>query len=155
MIDVDGAQIYQGRLQRSERNDVAAITGRQDWLASGFQVGIQLPDSIEGGVHSVHARARFSNGDEIALPAASSANTITLPAKSGPSIFIKLAIFMALITPIAAVLGAARLQASVAQWRRCNPATFGQRLFGLALLISFCTSVVSGLFDAEGRQRQY
>ena len=144
MVDVDGAQIYQGRLQRSERDDVAAITGRQDWLASGFEVGIQLPDSIEGGVHSVHARARFSNGDEIALPAASSANTITLPAKSGPSIFIKLAIFMALITPIAAVLGAARLQASVAQWRRCNPATFGQRLFGLALLISFCTLVVTG-----------
>ena len=64
MVDVDGAQIYQGRLQRSERDDVAAITGRQDWLASGFEVGIQLPDSIEGGVHSVHARARFSNGDE-------------------------------------------------------------------------------------------
>lgn len=144
IVNLDGVKIYQGRMLRSERADVAEITGRQDWLASGFQVGIQLPDGIEGGIHSVDAKARFSNGEEIALPATSSENTITVPPKSGLSIFVKLAIFSALIAPLAAVLGAARLQASHAQWRRCNPAVFGQRLFGLALLISFCILIGTG-----------
>lgn len=144
MVDMDGTQIYHGRMLRSERADVAENTGRQDWLASGFQVTIQLPNSIEGGVHNIHAMARFSNGQEITLPAASSANKITLPTRNAPSIFIKVAILLALTTPLAALLLSSKIQSCIARWRSIQSAIFGKYLFGAALFFSFCTLVASG-----------
>lgn len=144
MVDIDGTQIYHGRMLRSERPDVVESTGRKDWLVSGFQIEIPLPDHIKGGMHNIQVGARFSNGKEIRLSAASSANPIQLPERNSPSTFFQLSIFLSIIIPLASLLGSNQIQLCTAQWRSIQSDIFGKYLFSLALVFSFTILVASG-----------
>ena len=144
IVEIDGRQAYRGRMQLAERPDVVQVTGRQDWLLSGFRVSFPRPDSLQGGTHAVHARARLSNGSEFTLAATPEAASLTLPARNVPGRAARLAMLLALALPLAALLGARRANAALHRRTATESTTFEKRCFSWSLLLSFCLLVVTG-----------
>lgn len=117
IVFLDGQEIYRGRMQRSERPDVAAATGRADWLSSGFSIRIAIPHAVEAGPHALKARMHLGDGTEFELamaPAAQIVNVVRPP--DSPSVHARLMLLVALAAPLLAVFCLPR-SGRASRWR--------------------------------------
>ena len=71
-------QVYLGRLGIGGglRPDVVAATGREQWLNSGFEIRLRVPDDLKTGSYPVVVRVRTSDGQEIVLDVLDGAKTV-------------------------------------------------------------------------------
>lgn len=140
-IDVGDATVYRGRMLPTERPDVVANTGRNDWLPSGFQVQAGLPASLPSGEQSITVWIRLSNGIEFALPAAKTTQSIQITRQPPPSKTLMLALLAAIVAPLLALFPISRIAA-----RPQHPwiTTHASALFGLTVFFSFSVLVATG-----------
>lgn len=159
IVNLDGREIYRGRMLRSERPDVVQATGRGDWLASGFSVEITLPKPISLGTHEVDVAARLGSGKEIKLPAAENERSINITQENSPSIGRELAILFALLLPFTILLGSNKIQWLVEKYNYSGfGKNFTRRFFSISFIFSFILLVAAGstgssislLFDHSG-----
>ena len=135
MVRLDQHEVYRGRVQRADRPDVASSTGRSDWLGSGISARFKLPADLRPGAYSLTVSVRRSDGPEFSLSADAQHQHINLPDWARPSHSARLALFLALVLPLACLL----------PWRARRPAPTWQRASGFAwaLLASFVLLLAS------------
>ncbi len=136
IVRLDGRTVYRGRVQRHERPDVAAATGRPDWGGSGISVRLALPRDIGPGPHTLEVEMQRSDGQIFALAIAPSLRQITIPASPKPSPMVLLALLLAVALPLAALV-----LPSTSAWPRSWPPPLA---FVAALPVSFMLLVASG-----------
>jgi len=140
IVKLGGHEIYRGRIERSDRADVVASTGRADWLWSGFSVRIAVPHAIAAGQHALAASMHLGDGSEFELgiaPAAQNVDVIAGPLS--PSTVAQLALLAALAAPLLALFG---LPAYV---RAAHRFQLGDDLlFGATIVLSFALLVAAG-----------
>jgi hypothetical protein len=74
---------YAGPFEQFDRPDVAAATGRPEWLNSGLRASFRLADSIQPGKHAVRVDAILPTGKRFTLAPVDAAAAVTVP-KTGP-----------------------------------------------------------------------
>ncbi len=138
IINVGPVEVYRGRMEHSDRQDVVLATGRSDWLFSGFNVRVAIPSGITG-LQPISARMRLGNGAEFQLGVADSVQAVDFP-KAGiePSWLAKAALFLAGALPLLAVVGAKRAA------DRSSSTGIAASLFGIAVAMSFVLLVAGG-----------
>ena len=62
IVRLDGRIVYRGRVQRADRPDVVAATGRPDWLGSGISMRFALPHEQAPGAHVLSVTVHRSDG---------------------------------------------------------------------------------------------
>lgn len=134
ILRLDGQVVYQGRMDRSERPDVAQSLGRPDWLLSGFQIRFGLPPWTPPGVKQVQASVRLSDGEVLELPLTPEARQLVLGGSAERPRLLGMAL-LAFGLPLAIWLGA------VGGIGRLGSA----RLFAAAVGLAFVVLVGSGL----------
>ena len=136
IVRVAGREVYRGRMQRSERPDVADATGRPAWRGSGFEVRFQLPRSLPAGPQPVEVAMRLGDGREFTLAQGADTRTVVIEPSQKPSAPITLALGLALVLPGLVWLGRRHLPA---RWRD------SPRPLALALGTSFALLVGAGV----------
>jgi hypothetical protein len=143
IVFLGGREIYRGRMERSERPDVVAATGRADWLSSGFSIRIAVPRGVESGLQTLKARMHLGDGTEFDLGTAPKAQTVDISAPSpAPSLLARLALGAAICAPLLVLGGLPRPERS--QSRPIGNQPRREALFGAATMLSFVLLVASG-----------
>jgi len=143
IVFLGGREIYRGRMERSERPDVVASTGRADWLSSGFSIRIAVPRGVESGLQTLKARMHLGDGTEFDLAIAPKAQTVDVSASSpAPSLVARLALGAALCAPLLALGGLPRPGRPRLQPIGTNPRR--EVLFGATVVLSFVLLVAAG-----------
>ena len=83
-LRLDDEVVYRGRMDRSERPDVAAALHRPDWLSSGFHIRFPLSPFQASGLKAVQASMRMSDGEVLNLDLMPSARQLELTASPAP-----------------------------------------------------------------------
>ena len=149
VVKVSGREVYRGRLQRSERPDVVAATGRPDWLWSGWQVQFALPRDIETGERPVAVRVRLSNGVEFDLESAPPARSIKIPFQRRPSVLTLAVASAAVLLPLLCFAFADPMANAVRRriWRNASAAS----VFAVSVALSFLLLVATGVTGSSLR----
>ncbi len=136
IVRLDGRVIYHGRVQRMDRPDVVAATGRPDWLGSGISMRFALPRDHAPGEHLLSVSVHRSDGGDFALAIDPHLSHVELPAWPQPSWPVIIALLLAAALPLAVLV-----LPLVRAWPRAWPQP---RAFGAALTVSFALLVASG-----------
>ncbi len=138
IVELGTTEVYRGRIERSERSDVARTTGRADWVTSGFSARVRWPSGLTGH-QPVSARMRLGNGVELPLVMLNAARAVDLPpTETGPPWPARAALFLAIALPLVALFAAPW----VAQVRLARLGA--APVFGAAVALSFALLVTAG-----------
>ena len=134
-------QVYLGRLGIGGglRPDVVAATGREQWLNSGFEIRLRVPDDLKTGSYPVVVRVRTSDGQEIVLDVLDGAKTVHWQAPPQPGSWARLALGLAVLLPL--VCWGVSLWV---RWPGYIAWAGSARVFAVALLASFTLLVAGG-----------
>ncbi len=134
-------QVYQGRLGIGGglRHDVVAVTGRPQWLNSGFELQLRVPAHLHAGSYPVAVQVRTSDGREIVLEVLESARMVHWAGKPQPALWARCALWLAVLLPL--LCGALSLRG----WRQRHLAWCSSaRALAAAVLASFALLVAGG-----------
>ena len=67
VVELGSNVIYEGEFERFERPDVVTVTGRKDWIRSGWRITASIPRSIKNGEYDLHVRTKFNDGTFVNL----------------------------------------------------------------------------------------
>lgn len=72
-------EIYAGVADSRERPDIVKVTGRPEWLNTGWRVAAPLPENLAKGRYPVRVRAQLEDGEEFDLLNETFAQDIEIP----------------------------------------------------------------------------
>lgn len=146
--------IYEGRLgYATYRTDVAQSLGNPLWEISGFNLPINVPDSVPAGEHRVHMEVMLGDQSRFVVQPLPGKDVVELPAAAAsPSMRAKALFWLAVALPLLAWLispwrnsvshaNQAYLSHNAQQERRSSPSLV---IFALACLASFMLLVTGG-----------
>ena len=136
IVNLDGRQVYRGRMQGVDRPDVAQVLQRPDWRGSGFSVRFMLPQRLPPGSYTIDVSARRGDGSEFPLAIDPVMARVTVAGPAPPSNAVLATLLLAAALPLAALL-----LPSIRAWPRGMPPSRG---FAWALAASFALLVAIG-----------
>lgn len=137
IVRVDGHEVYRGRMQGSDRPDVAQAKQRPEWRHSGLQVRFLLPRRLEPGPHRVEVSVRRGDGQAFDLAIAPDRQLIEVPAWPRLPGLVLGALGLAMVLPLWALAG---------PWGWAARRGWGRRrALVVACMASFTLLVASGL----------
>ena len=136
IVNLDGRQVYRGRMQGVDRPDVAQVLQRPDWRGSGFSVRFMLPQRLPPGSYTIDVSARRGDGSEFPLAIDPVMARVTVAGPAPPSNAVLATLLLAAALPLAALV-----LPSIRAWPR---GMLPSRGFAWALAASFALLVAIG-----------
>ncbi|MFO1180159.1 hypothetical protein [Ottowia sp.] len=137
IVNLDGRQVYRGRMQGVDRPDVAQVLQRPDWRGSGFSVRFMLPQRLPPGSYTIDVSARRGDGSEFPLAIDPVMARVTVAGPAPPSNAVLATLLLAAALPLAALV-----LPSIRAWPR---GMLPSRGFAWALAASFALLVALGV----------
>lgn len=154
-VFVGGEQIAVNQVQRFARPDVAAATGRREWLESGWTVTVPIPASLPEGTRSLHVKVDFGRDGVIdCVPTDPVFNSLVIHADTGRHTAARLILILGLGLLVLCFVFASRISRMLSAWtgRTIAPAMPVAVAFvaGFAVLVTLGVSGTSlGISDED------
>lgn len=100
ILRLDGREIYRGRFDRVDRPDVVRVTGRADWMQSGFSQTVSLPRQAPVESARLQALMRLGSGEEVELVIPAEQARVTWSVDPGPGTWRLVALWLAFTGPV-------------------------------------------------------
>lgn len=106
VIQLGDTTIYQGSYEKFERADVVLVTGRRDWVNSGWHVKSAISSNLRAGKYGVSAKAVMDSGDVIELTVNKQASKIEINPTQSTVVHTRIMVSLGLLGGVLLVISA-------------------------------------------------
>ncbi|NMM02218.1 hypothetical protein HHL24_30375 [Paraburkholderia sp. RP-4-7] len=144
LVFIGPEQVATGQVERYARPDVAAATGRRDWLDSGWIANVPIPASLQRGARSLRVKVQFEHDGEVdCVPSNPAFTSLVIHADTGRLMATKLIVIVGLGLLVLCFVFASRISQALSAWMRCAVAPVAPLAVGI--VAGFATLVALGV----------
>ncbi|MFM0220015.1 DUF7657 domain-containing protein [Paraburkholderia caledonica] len=144
IVSIGHQQIDVADIQRYARPDVAAATGRRDWLDSGWTATVPIPASLPRGERSLRVKVLFEHDGEVdCKPSAPAFATLVIGADTSRHTATKVILLVGLGVLVLCFVFASPISAAVSAWTGSLVGPTAP--LAAAVVLGFATLVAQGV----------